>query len=101
MRAAIAAHDAGADVAMISKLHPTRSHSGAAEGGISAALGNAGEDDPQKHTFFIVKGSDYLGDQDAIGVMCEEGPGDTYELEHIGAVFSRTGDGGIAARPFG
>ena len=80
---------------------PTRSHSGAAEGGINAALGNAGEDDPQKHTFFTVKGSDYLGDQDAIAVMCEEGPGDIYELEHMGAIFSRTEDGRIAQRPFG
>jgi hypothetical protein len=66
MRAAIEAHDAGADVGVVSKLHPTRSHSGAAEGGINAALGNAGPDDPEKHTFDTVKGSDYLGDQDAI-----------------------------------
>src|SRR3954463_1611890 len=101
MRAAIEASRYGADVGVVSKLHPTRSHSGAAEGGINAALGNAGEDDPQKHTFFTVKGSDYLGDQDAIAVMCEEGPGDIYELEHMGAVFSRTEDGRIAQRPFG
>ena len=66
MRAAIEAHDAGADVAIVSKLHPTRSHSGAAEGGINAALGNAGEDSPEIHTFDTVKGSDYLGDQDSI-----------------------------------
>src|SRR4051812_30829404 len=101
MRAAIEASRYGVDVGVVSKLHPTRSHSGAAEGGINAALGNAGEDDPQKHTFFTVKGSDYLGDQDAIAVMCEEGPGDIYELEHMGAVFSRTEDGRIAQRPFG
>ena len=80
MRAAIEASRYGADVGVVSKLHPTRSHSGAAEGGINAALGNAGEDSPEKHTFFTVKGSDYLGDQDAIAVMCEEGPGDIYEL---------------------
>ena len=66
MRAAIEAFDAGADVAMISKIHPTRSHSGAAEGGINAALGNASEDDPEIHAYDTVKGSDYLGDQDAI-----------------------------------
>ena len=101
MRAAIEASRYGADVGVVSKLHPTRSHSGAAEGGINAALGNAGEDDPDKHAFFTVKGSDYLGDQDAIQVMCEEGPGDIYELEHMGAVFSRTEDGKIAQRPFG
>src|ERR671926_1167884 len=101
MRAAIEASRYGADVGVVSKLHPTRSHSGAAEGGINAALGNAGEDSPEKHTFFTVKGSDYLGDQDAIAVMCEEGPGDIYELEHMGAVFSRLEDGRIAQRPFG
>jgi succinate dehydrogenase / fumarate reductase, flavoprotein subunit len=101
MRAAIEAHDAGADVALISKIHPVRSHSGAAEGGINAALGNASEDDPEKHAFDTVKGSDYLGDQDAIQVLCDEAPGDVYELEHWGAVFSRTEDGRIAQRPFG
>jgi succinate dehydrogenase / fumarate reductase, flavoprotein subunit len=101
MRAAIEAHDAGADVALVSKIHPVRSHSGAAEGGINAALGNASEDDPEKHAFDTVKGSDYLGDQDAIEVLCNEAPGDVYELEHWGAVFSRTEDGRIAQRPFG
>ncbi len=101
MRAAIEASRYGADVGVVSKLHPTRSHSGAAEGGINAALGNAGEDSPEQHTFFTVKGSDYLGDQDAIAVMCEEGPGDIYELEHMGCIFSRTEDGRIAQRPFG
>jgi succinate dehydrogenase flavoprotein subunit len=101
MRAAIEAHDAGADVALISKIHPVRSHSGAAEGGINAALGNASEDDPEKHAFDTVKGSDYLGDQDAIEVLCDEAPDDVYELEHWGAVFSRTEDGRIAQRPFG
>jgi succinate dehydrogenase / fumarate reductase flavoprotein subunit len=101
MRAAIEAHDAGADVALISKIHPVRSHSGAAEGGINAALGNASEDDPEKHAFDTVKGSDYLGDQDAIQILCDEAPGDVYQLEHWGAVFSRTEDGRIAQRPFG
>jgi succinate dehydrogenase flavoprotein subunit len=101
MRAAIEAHDAGADVGVISKLHPTRSHSGAAEGGINAALGNAGEDDPEKHTFDTVKGSDYIGDQDAIEILCREAPGDIYQLEHWGAFFSRRDDGKLAQRPFG
>jgi succinate dehydrogenase / fumarate reductase flavoprotein subunit len=101
MRAAIEAHDAGADVALISKIHPVRSHSGAAEGGINAALGNASEDDPEKHAFDTVKGSDYLGDQDAIEVLCDEAPDDVYQLENWGAVFSRTEDGRIAQRPFG
>jgi succinate dehydrogenase / fumarate reductase flavoprotein subunit len=101
MRAAIEAFDAGADVALLSKIHPTRSHSGAAEGGINAALGNASEDDPETHAFDTVKGSDYLGDQDAIQILCDEAPGDVYQLEHWGAVFSRTEDGRIAQRPFG
>jgi succinate dehydrogenase / fumarate reductase, flavoprotein subunit len=101
MRAAIEAFDAGANVAMISKIHPVRSHSGAAEGGINAALGNASEDDPVKHAYDTVKGSDYLGDQDAIEVLCNEAPDDVYELENWGAVFSRTEDGRIAQRPFG
>src|SRR5438874_9700044 len=101
MRAAIEAFDVGADVAMISKIHPTRSHSGAAEGGINAALGNASEDSPESHAYDTVKGSDYLGDQDAIEILCAEAPADVYELENWGAVFSRTEDGRIAQRPFG
>ncbi|MFL5968762.1 MAG: FAD-binding protein [Gaiellaceae bacterium] len=101
MRAAIEAFDAGADVALLSKIHPVRSHSGAAEGGINAALGNASEDDPETHAFDTVKGSDYLGDQDAIQILCDEAPGDVYQLENWGAVFSRTEDGRIAQRPFG
>jgi succinate dehydrogenase / fumarate reductase, flavoprotein subunit len=101
MRAAIEAFDAGADVAIISKIHPVRSHSGAAEGGINAALGNASDDSPEKHAFDTVKGSDYLGDQDAIEVLCNEAPGDVYQLERWGAVFSRTDEGAIAQRPFG
>jgi succinate dehydrogenase / fumarate reductase flavoprotein subunit len=101
MRAAIEAFDQGADVALISKIHPTRSHSGAAEGGINAALGNASEDSPEKHAYDTVKGADYLGDQDAIEVLCIEAPEDVYQLERWGAVFSRTEDGRIAQRPFG
>jgi succinate dehydrogenase / fumarate reductase, flavoprotein subunit len=101
MRAAIEAFDQGADVALLSKIHPVRSHSGAAEGGINAALGNASEDDPEKHAYDTVKGADYLGDQDAIEVLCDEAPDDVYQLENWGAVFSRTDDGRIAQRPFG
>ena len=101
MRAAIEAFDAGADVAMISKLHPTRSHSGAAEGGINAALGNAGEDSPEIHAYDTVKGSDYLGDQDAIEILTAEAPGDIVQLERWGAFFSRREDGTLAQRPFG
>ncbi|MFY9578554.1 MAG: FAD-dependent oxidoreductase, partial [Gaiellaceae bacterium] len=93
MRAAIEAHDAGADVALLSKIHPVRSHSGAAEGGINAALGNASEDSPEEHAYDTVKGSDYLGDQDAIEILCNEAPDDVYQLENWGAVFSRTEDG--------
>ena len=93
MRAAIEAFDAGVDVALVSKLHPTRSHSGAAEGGINAALGNAAEDSPDLQAFDTVKGSDYLGDQDAIQILCDEAAADVYQLEHWGAVFSRTEDG--------
>ena len=101
MRAAIEAHDAGANVGVISKLHPTRSHSGAAEGGINAALGNTAFDSPETHAFDTVKGSDYLGDQDAIEVFTAEAPGDIYQLERWGAVFSRNEEGKLAQRPFG
>ena len=99
MRAAIEAHDAGADVAIVSKLHPTRSHSGAAEGGINAALGNSGDDSPESHAFDTVKGSDYLGDQDSIEIFTREAPGDIYQLEHWGAVFSRDDDGKARRAP--
>ena len=101
MRAAIEAHDRGASVAVISKLHPTRSHSGAAEGGINAALGNKAEDSPETHAFDTVKGSDYLGDQDAIEIFTREAPGDIYQLEHWGCVFSRNDEGKLDQRPFG
>jgi len=90
-----------ASTAVISKLYPARSHTGAAQGGIGAALGNLEEDRPEWHTYDTVKGSDYLGDQDAIEFMCEEAPGIVYELEHMGLPFSRTEDGKINQRPFG
>ena len=90
-----------ASTAVISKLYPTRSHTGAAQGGVGAALGNQEEDRPEWHTYDTVKGSDYLGDQDAIEFMCEEAIPIVYELEHMGLPFSRTVDGKIAQRPFG
>ncbi len=99
MRAAIEAHDAGADVGVVSKLHPTRSHSGAAEGGINAALGNAGDDDPETHAFDTVKGSDYLGDQDAIEILTREAPGDIYQLEHWGRSSRAERTGGSRSVP--
>jgi succinate dehydrogenase / fumarate reductase flavoprotein subunit len=101
MRAAIEAFDAGANVAMISKLHPTRSHSGAAEGGINAALGNAAEDSPETHAYDTVKGSDYIGDQDSIEIFTREAPADIVQLENWGCFFSRRDDGKLAQRPFG
>ena len=90
-----------AKTAVISKLYPTRSHTGTAQGGIGAALGNLEEDRPEWHTFDTVKGSDYLGDQDAIEFMCNEAPEAVLELEHMGLPFDRTPDGKIAQRPFG
>ena len=90
-----------AKTAVISKLYPTRSHTGAAQGGIGAALGNYEEDHPEWHTYDTVKGSDYLGDQDAIEFMCEEAVPAVYELEHMGLPFDRTPEGRISQRPFG
>ncbi len=90
-----------AKTAVISKLYPTRSHTGAAQGGIGAALGNIEEDRPEWHTYDTVKGSDYLGDQDAIEFMCEEAIDAVLELEHMGLPFDRTPDGKISQRPFG
>ncbi|NLG72488.1 MAG: succinate dehydrogenase flavoprotein subunit [Chloroflexi bacterium] len=90
-----------ANTAVLSKLYPTRSHTGTAQGGVGAALGNSEEDHPEWHTFDTVKGSDYLGDQDAIEFMCNEAIPAVYELEHMGRPFSRTPDGKIAQRPFG
>ncbi|MGB3703057.1 MAG: FAD-dependent oxidoreductase [Anaerolineales bacterium] len=90
-----------ADTAVISKLYPTRSHTGAAQGGVGAALGNSEEDHPEWHTYDTVKGSDYLGDQEEIEFMCSEAVSTVFELEHMGLPFSRTPDGRIAQRPFG
>ncbi len=91
----------GARTAVLSKLYPIRSHTGAAQGGVGAALGSEEEDHPEWHTFDSVKGSDYLGDQDAIEFMCREAVPIVYELEHMGLPFNRTPDGKIAQRPFG
>jgi succinate dehydrogenase / fumarate reductase, flavoprotein subunit len=100
LRAAVEAAEY-CDVAVISKLHPLRSHSGAAQGGICAALGNEEEDYPLWHAFDTVKGADYIGDQDAIEVMCNDAPRAIIEMEHFGVPFSRTKEGKIAQRPFG
>jgi succinate dehydrogenase / fumarate reductase flavoprotein subunit len=92
------------DVAVVSKVHPIRSHSIAAQGGINAALGNnpdAGDDTCEKHTFDTIKGSDYLADQDAVEIMCREAINVVYEMEHWGCPFSRFADGTICQRPFG
>jgi len=89
------------NVAVLSKLYPVRSHTGAAQGGVGAALGNEEPDSPEWHFFDTVKGSDYLGDQDAIEIMCEDAIETVLELEHFGLPFSRTPDGKIAQRPFG
>ena len=91
----------GADTAVLSKLYPTRSHTGAAQGGVGAALGNLEPDKTDWHAFDTVKGADYLGDQDAIEFMCAEAVPIVYELEHMGLPFSRTKDGRIAQRRFG
>jgi succinate dehydrogenase / fumarate reductase flavoprotein subunit len=91
----------GAKTAVLSKLYPVRSHTGTAQGGVGAALGSEEEDRPEWHTFDTVKGSDYLGDQDAIEFMCEQAVPIVYELEHMGLPFNRTPQGRIAQRPFG
>ena len=104
LRAAIEAKKAGRDVAILSKVHPLRSHSVAAQGGINAALGNAPapvKDTWENHAFDTIKGSDYLADQDAVELMCREGVASVIEMEHWGTLFSRTEDGKIAQRPFG
>ncbi|MCI4331638.1 MAG: FAD-binding protein [Thermoplasmata archaeon] len=98
-RAALAAVEAGRDVAIVSKLHPLRSHSGAAQGGINAAVG--AEDSVDTHIYDTVKGSDYLGDQDAIEFFCREAGPTVVEMEHFGTIFSRGSDGNLARRPFG
>src|ERR1700759_4983077 len=101
LRATFGMAQAGLSTACVTKVFPTRSHTVAAQGGISAALGNMGEDDWRWHMYDTVKGSDWLGDQDAIEFMCKEAPAAVIELEHYGVPFSRTEDGRIYQRPFG
>ncbi|MGB4347654.1 MAG: succinate dehydrogenase flavoprotein subunit [Burkholderiaceae bacterium] len=101
MRASLQLAEAGLNVAVLSKVFPTRSHTVAAQGGIGASLGNMSEDNWYWHMFDTVKGSDYLGDQDAIEFMCREAPKVVYELEHFGMPFDRNPDGTIYQRPFG
>jgi succinate dehydrogenase / fumarate reductase flavoprotein subunit len=98
-RAALAAAEAGASVGILSKVHPVRSHSNAAQGGINAALNP--EDSWESHAFDTVKGSDYLGDQDAIEIMCREAPGEIIHLEHLGVTFHRNEEGRLGTRAFG
>lgn len=101
MRASLQLSRAGLNVAVLSKVFPTRSHTVAAQGGIGAALGNMSEDNWHYHFYDTVKGSDWLGDQDAIEFMCREAPKVVYELEHMGMPFDRNPDGTIYQRPFG
>ncbi len=101
MRCSLQLAQAGYNVAVLSKVFPTRSHTVAAQGGIGASLGNMSEDNWYWHMFDTVKGSDYLGDQDAIEFMCREAPKVVYELEHFGMPFDRNPDGTIYQRPFG
>src|SRR3978361_2206174 len=98
-RAALAAASAGATVAIMSKVHPVRSHSNAAAGGINAALNP--EHSWESHAFDTVKGSDYLGDQDAIEIMCREAPDEVLQLEHWGVTFHRNEEGKLGTRAFG
>src|SRR6202049_1717120 len=101
LRALVGCAEAGLKTACITKVFPTRSHTVAAQGGISAALGNMGEDDWRWHMYDTVKGSDWLGDQDAIEYLCRNASDAVYELEHWGVPFSRTEEGKIYQRPFG
>ena len=101
LRAAMGIAGAGLKTACLTKVFPTRSHTVAAQGGIAAALGNMGEDAWQWHMYDTVKGSDWLGDQDAIEYLCREAPAAVYELEHFGVPFSRTEEGRIYQRAFG
>ena len=101
MRASLQLAEAGLKVAVLSKVFPTRSHTVAAQGGIGAALGNMGEDSWLWHMYDTIKGSDYLGDQDAIEFMCRMAPQAVYELEHFGMPFDRNADGTVYQRPFG
>ena len=101
LRAVVGAAAAGLKTACITKVFPTRSHTVAAQGGIAASLGNMGTDDWRWHMYDLVKGSDWLGDQDTIEYLCREAPAVVYELEHWGVPFSRNEDGTIYQRPFG
>src|SRR5262245_61846546 len=101
MRASLQLAEAGFKVAVLSKVFPTRSHTVAAQGGIGAALGNMGEDNWLWHMYDTIKGSDYLGDQDAIEFLCREAPEAVYELEHFGMPFDRNPNGTVYQRPFG
>ena len=101
MRASLQLAEAGLSVAVLSKVFPTRSHTVAAQGGIGAALGNMSEDSWLWHMYYTVKGSDWLGDQDAIEFMCRQAPQVVYELEHFGMPFDRNADGTLYQRPFG
>ncbi|MEZ0280960.1 FAD-binding protein, partial [Methyloceanibacter sp.] len=101
LRAVVGCSEAGLRTACITKVFPTRSHTVSAQGGIAAALGNMGPDDWRWHMYDTVKGSDWLGDQDAIEYLCRNAPEAVYELEHWGVPFSRTDDGKILQRAFG
>src|SRR5437763_13627299 len=101
LRAVVGCSEAGLKTACITKVFPTRSHTVAAQGGIAASLGTMGEDDWRWHMYDTVKGSDWLGDQDAIEYMCRNAIPAVIELEHFGVPFSRTEDGRIYQRPFG
>src|ERR1700745_4511792 len=101
LRAVVGCSEAGLKTACITKVFPTRSHTVSAQGGIAAALGNMGDDDWRWHMYDTVKGSDWLGDQDAIEYLCRHAPAAVYELEHYGMPFSRTEEGKIYQRPFG
>ena len=100
MRAALSAADNGADVAVVTKVHPVRSHSNAAQGGINAALTDLG-DDWRDHAYDTIKGSDYLGDQDAIEIMCREAGREVIAMEHMGVIFNRDDSGHLGTRAFG
>ena len=100
MRAALSAKEQGADVAVVSKVHPVRSHSNAAQGGINAALTDRG-DDWRDHAYDTIKGSDFLGDQDAIALMCQEAGDEVIAMEHMGAIFNRDEEGRLGTRAFG
>ena len=101
LRASVGCAQAGLRTACVSKVFPTRSHTVAAQGGISASLGNMGPDDWRWHMYDTVKGADWLGDQDAIEYLCRHAPAAVYELDHWGVPFSRTEEGKIYQRPFG